>query len=47
MHELRAMIGEALMDRREFAIKVVSPAAFTVALFVVWEAALQGPRTCR
>jgi NitT/TauT family transport system permease protein len=25
------------MDRREFAIKVVSPLAFTVALFVLWE----------
>ena len=30
------------MDRREFAIKVVSPAAFTVALFVVWEVACRG-----
>ena len=30
------------MDRREFAIKVVSPAAFTVALFVVWEVLCRG-----
>ncbi len=27
------------MDRREFAITVVSPAAFVVAMFVLWEAA--------
>ena len=27
------------MDRREFAIKVVSPAVFVVAMFVIWEAA--------
>ena len=26
------------MDRREFAIKVVSPAAFTLVLFLLWEA---------
>jgi NitT/TauT family transport system permease protein len=26
------------MDRQEFMIKVVSPAAFTIGLFVVWEA---------
>ena len=25
------------MDRSEFAVKVISPAAFTLALFVVWE----------
>ena len=25
------------MDRRELAIKVVSPALFTIALFVIWE----------
>src|SRR3954462_16028536 len=25
------------MDRRELLIKVVSPAAFTLALFVLWE----------
>lgn len=25
------------MDRREFAIKVISPAAFTVGIFVFWE----------
>src|SRR5258705_8922674 len=30
------------MDRGEFAIKVVSPAAFTVALFVVWEVLCRG-----
>jgi NitT/TauT family transport system permease protein len=30
------------VDRREFAIKVVSPAAFTVALFVIWEVACRG-----
>jgi len=27
------------VDRREFAVKVVSPAAFTLALFVLWEIA--------
>ena len=27
------------MDRREFAIKVASPAIFTIALFVAWEVA--------
>ena len=27
------------MDRREFVIKVLSPAAFTIALFVAWEVA--------
>ena len=27
------------MDRNEFFIKVVSPTLFTVALFVIWEAA--------
>jgi NitT/TauT family transport system permease protein len=30
------------MDRREFAIKIISPAAFTVALFVLWELACRG-----
>jgi len=30
------------VDRREFAIKVVSPAAFTVGLFVVWEVLCRG-----
>jgi len=30
------------MDRSEFAIKVVSPAAFTVALFVIWEVLCRG-----
>jgi len=29
----------AMMERREFLIKVVSPAAFTVALFLIWEIA--------
>jgi NitT/TauT family transport system permease protein len=29
------------MDRREFAIKVVSPAVFTVALFLIWELVCQ------
>ena len=32
------------MDRKEFAIKVLSPAAFTVALFVLWEILCQGFR---
>ena len=26
------------MERREFTIKVVSPALFTLSLFVIWEA---------
>ena len=30
------------MDRREFAIRVVSPAAFTVALFLLWEILCRG-----
>jgi len=30
------------MDRREFAIKVVSPAAFTLALFLIWEGVCRG-----
>jgi len=25
------------MERREFAIKVVSPAVFTIFLFLIWE----------
>ncbi|MGA1207970.1 MAG: ABC transporter permease [Gammaproteobacteria bacterium] len=29
------------MDRQDFMIKVVSPTVFTIALFVVWEAACQ------
>jgi len=29
----------AMMDKREFLIKVVSPAVFTVALFLIWEIA--------
>jgi len=29
----------AMMEKREFLIKVVSPAAFTVALFLIWEIA--------
>lgn len=29
------------MDRQDFMIKVVSPTIFTIALFVVWEAACQ------
>jgi len=29
----------AMMEKREFLIKVVSPAVFTVALFVIWEIA--------
>ncbi len=30
------------MDRKEFAIKVISPLVFTVALFVLWEAGCKG-----
>jgi NitT/TauT family transport system permease protein len=30
------------MDRREFAIRVVSPAAFVVALFLLWELVCRG-----
>lgn len=30
------------MDRKEFAIKVISPFVFTVALFVLWEAGCKG-----
>ena len=28
-----------MMDRDEFMVKVVSPAAFTIGLFLVWEIA--------
>lgn len=30
------------MDRREFAIKVISPAAFVVAMFALWELVCRG-----